>query len=38
MYNKIKNYQQFSVCYHVFENNFMGQSLIQLMIKDIKVR
>ncbi|MDD4235511.1 MAG: single-stranded-DNA-specific exonuclease RecJ [Bacteroidales bacterium] len=38
MYNKIKDYQQFSVCYHVFENNFMGQSLIQLMIKDIKVR
>lgn len=37
MYDKIKDYHKFDVCYHVFENNFMGQSLIQLMIKDIKV-
>ncbi len=34
-YSKIADYQAFNVCYHVFENHFMGRTFLQLMIKDI---
>ncbi len=34
-YDKIIDYQPFDVCYHVFENHFMGQTFLQLMIKDV---
>jgi single-stranded-DNA-specific exonuclease len=37
LFEEIKEYRPFDVCYHVFENHFMGQTFLQLMIKDIKV-
>ena len=37
LFDDIKDYKPFDVCYNIFENHFMGQTLIQLMIKDIKV-
>lgn len=35
-YDKIKDYKSFDICYQVFENNFMNQTFLQLLIKDIQ--
>jgi len=36
-YNKISLGQAFDICYHIEENCYMGQSQIQLRVKDIDV-
>ncbi len=36
MYDKIKDFQPFDLCYTIEENLFMGKTSLQLMIKDIK--
>jgi len=37
-YDKIKNGQNFDICYHIVENNFNGRTSLQLMVKDIKLK
>lgn len=34
-YDYMKEYKQFDLCYQIFENNFMNQSFLQVLIKDI---
>ena len=34
-YNKIKDFTPFDLCYQIFENNFMNQTFLQVLIKDI---
>ncbi|MCK9255644.1 MAG: single-stranded-DNA-specific exonuclease RecJ [Bacteroidales bacterium] len=34
-YEHIKEFKEFDVCYQIFENNFMNQKFIQILIKDI---
>ena len=35
-YSDVFDFKPFDVCYHIFENHFMGQTFLQLMIKDIR--
>ncbi len=35
-YKYVKNYYPFDICYQIFENNFMNQTFLQILIKDIK--
>lgn len=34
-YQHIKEFNEFDICYQIFENNFMNQKFIQILIKDI---
>ena len=36
-YGNLKDYKAFDLCYQIFENKFMNQSFLQILIKDIKV-
>lgn len=33
----IKDYNAFDLCYQIFENNFMNQSFLQILVKDIQI-
>ncbi|HOZ30337.1 MAG TPA: single-stranded-DNA-specific exonuclease RecJ [Bacteroidales bacterium] len=33
----IKEYNTFDLCYQIFENNFMNQSFLQILVKDIQI-
>ncbi|MDD3686334.1 MAG: single-stranded-DNA-specific exonuclease RecJ [Bacteroidales bacterium] len=35
-HNHIKEYNPFDLCYQIFENNFMNQTFLQILVKDIK--
>jgi single-stranded-DNA-specific exonuclease len=35
-YNHIKEYNSFNLCYQIFENNFMNQTFLQILVKDIQ--
>lgn len=35
-YDLIKDYKSFDICYQIFENNFMNQTFLQILIKDIQ--
>lgn len=36
-FEKVKEYNSFNLCYQIFENNFMNQTFLQILIKDIQV-
>ena len=36
-YEHIKKYKPFDVCYQIYENNFMNQTCLQMLIKDISI-
>ncbi|MDD3740763.1 MAG: single-stranded-DNA-specific exonuclease RecJ [Bacteroidales bacterium] len=36
-YEYIKEYNAFDLCYQIFENNFMNQSFLQILVKDIQI-
>lgn len=35
-YEHIKQYNSFNLCYQIFENNFMNQTFLQILVKDIQ--
>ena len=35
-HDHIKEYNPFDLCYQIFENNFMNQTFLQILVKDIK--
>lgn len=36
-HDHIKEYKAFDLCYQIFENNFMNQSFLQILVKDIQI-
>jgi len=35
-YDHIKEFNAFDLCYQIFENNFMNQAFLQILVKDIQ--
>jgi hypothetical protein len=36
-HDHIKEYNSFDLCYQIFENNFMNQTFLQILVKDIQI-